>query len=392
MAVHTGIEVLRDGNFDLLAGRHVGLLANPSSIDSALRNTCDILGQTPQINLVALFSPEHGLAASAPDAAKVASIRDKQTGLPVYSLYGETYRPTAEMLTDIDVIVCDIQDIGVRYYTYVWTVAHILEAAGEHGVDVVILDRPNPLGGIEIVGPSIEDRVASFVGRFPVPMRHGLTLGELTQMVNDIWNPTPANLTVIKCDDWQRSMEWQDTGLPWVPPSPAMPHLSTVQQYPGACLVEGTTLSEGRGTALPFEIVGAPWIDAPTLAKHLNTRRWDGVLFRPHIFEPTDSKWRGETCQGVQVHVMDVAKWNSIEVWLGIIREIRLMHPEQFEWLPPQSPGVEAGDVYHFDRLMGSDAVRHQINDGALLTEIMADWDDFQQAFKKQRESFLLYE
>ncbi len=392
MAVRTGIEVLRDESFELLTGRRIGLLVNPSSVDSTLYNTGDILWQAPLVDLVALFSPEHGLAASAPDAAKVASFKDKRTGLPVYSLYGETYRPTADMLADIDVIVCDIQDIGVRYYTYVWTVAHILEAAGEHGVDVVVLDRPNPLGGVEIVGPPVEERFTSFVGLFPVPICHGLTLGELTWMVNDVWNPTPAALKVVKCEGWQRSMEWEDTGLTWVTPSPAMPHLSTLQQYPGACLIEGTRLSEGRGTALPFEIVGAPWIDAPTLTKQLNAQEWDGVLFRPHTFEPTDSKWRGETCHGVQVHILDAVKWRSVAVWLGIIREIRLLYPEQFEWLPPQSPGVEAGAVYHFDRLIGSNAVRCQIDAGAPIADIMADWDDSQRAFKKQREPFLLYE
>jgi uncharacterized protein YbbC (DUF1343 family) len=392
MAVRTGIEVLRDEGFELLAGRHIGLLANPSSVDSRLHNTGTILWQAPSVNLIALFSPEHGFAASAPDAEKVASSRNKQTGLPVHSLYGETYRPTADMLTDIDVIVCDIQDIGVRYYTYIWTVTHILEAAGEYGVDVVILDRPNPLGGVEIVGPPIGERFTSFVGRFPVPICHGMTLGELAQMVNGIWNPTPAALTVVKCAGWQRSMGWEDTGLPWVSPSPAMPHLSTVQQYPGACLIEGTSLSEGRGTALPFEIVGAPWIDAPALARQLNAQQWDGVLFRPHTFEPTDSKWRGETCHGVQVHVLDAAKWRSVEVWLSIIRETRLLYPEQFEWLPPQSPGVEAGDVYHFDRLIGSDDVRRQIDTGVPPTNIIAGWSDSCQKFKKQREPFLIYD
>ena len=343
------------------------------------------------MNLVALFSPEHGIAAAAPDAAKVASIRDSHTGLPIHSLYGATYRPTAEMLAEIDVIVCDLQDVGVRFYTYVWTVSHILEAAGEYGIEVVILDRPNPLGGLTVSGPLIDEEFISFVGRFPIPIRHGLTLGELAQMVNDNWNPYPATLTIVPCAGWVRAMTWADTGLPWVSPSPAMPHYSTVQHYSGACFVEGTRLSEGRGTALPFEVVGAPWINAAALADHLNEQRWEGTVFRSHTFMPTDSKWRDEICHGVQVHVVDRAAWHPLEVWLGVIREIRALYPDQFEWLPPQSAGVEAGDVYHFDRLLGSDTVRHHIDAGVPLSEVMAGWDDSCRDFDQQRAPYLLY-
>ncbi|MBN1565422.1 MAG: DUF1343 domain-containing protein, partial [Anaerolineae bacterium] len=342
-------------------------MSNPSGVDRNLRRTRDILWQAPEVNLVALFSPEHGFAAAAPDAAKVASMADPQTGLPIYSLYGETYRPTEAMLQNVDVIVCDLQDVGVRFYTYVWTVSYILDAAGEYGVEVVILDRPNPLGGNTIAGPLIDEPYLSFVGRFPIPISHGLTLGELAQMVNAIWNPQPAKLTVIPCAGWSRSMTWDDTGLPWIPPSPAMPHDSTVQQYPGACLIEGTQLSEGRGTALPFEVVGAPWINAVQLADHLNAQQWPGVVFRPHTFMPTDSKWRGAMCHGVQVHITDMAVWRPIAVWLGVIREICLLYSDQFAWLPPQSTGVEAGEFHHFDRLVGSDTVRHQIDAGVAL-------------------------
>jgi uncharacterized protein YbbC (DUF1343 family) len=390
--IRTGIESLRHTNFGLLAGRRVGLMTNPSGVDRALRSTVDILWQAPQVNLVVLFSPEHGLTASAPDAEKIASMTDKRTGLPIYSLYGDTVQPTETMLADVDVIVCDVQDVGVRFYTYVWTVSHILEAAGKHGVEVVILDRPNPLGGVTVAGPSLDDRFSSFVGRFPIPIQHGLTLGELAQMVNATWNPTRAVLTVVSCEGWTRAMDWADTGLAWVSPSPAIPHISTVQQYPGACLVEGTRLSEGRGTALPFEVVGAPWIDAAALADHLNAQEWPGVRFRPHAFLPTDSKWRGKTCYGVQVHIQDIAAWCPIPVWLGVIRAIRWLYPDQFEWLPPQSGGVEAGGVHHFDRLIGSDAVRQQIDAGAALAEIVADWETTRSAFLEQREPYLLYE
>jgi uncharacterized protein YbbC (DUF1343 family) len=392
VVVRTGIEKSRNDDFRSFSGRRVGLMTNPSGIDREFRSTVDILRQALRKNLVALFSPEHGLAAAAPDAEKVESVTDQRTGLPIYSLYGDTYRPTDAMLADVDVIVCDVQDVGVRFYTYVWTVSHILEAAGAHGVEVVILDRPNPLDGISIAGPLITKEFTSFVGRFPIPIQHGLTLGELAQMVNALWNPSPTRLTVIPCEGWSRDMTWADTGLPWVPTSPAIPHDSTVQQYPGACLVEGTRLSEGRGTALPFEVVGVPWINAVQLADHLNAQAWPGVVFRPHTFMPTDSKWRGETCHGVQVHITDIALWRPVEVWLGVIREIRAMYPDQFEWLPPHSAGVETGDVHHFDRLIGSDTVRHQIEAGASLTEITAGWDAVCREFEQQRAPYLLYE
>ena len=390
--VDNGIERLRNDDFERLAGRRVGLMTNPSGVDREFRSVIDILWQAPQVNLVALFSPEHGLIASAPDAEKVSSMRHMHTGLPIHSLYGDTYRPTEDMLANVDVVVCDIQDVGVRFYTYIWTVTNILEAAGQHGVEVMILDRPNPLGGLEVAGPSIDDGFTSFVGRFPIPIQHGLTLGELAQMVNDLWNPQPATLTVIQCEGWARTMKWADTGLPWVPTSPAIAHGCTLQHYPGACLVEGTRLSEGRGTALPFEVVGAPWIDAAELADRLNAQAWPGVHARPHTFLPTDSKWRGETCHGVQIHIIDEAVWRPVEVWLGVIREIRLMYPAQFEWLPPQSAGVEAGNIHHFDRLIGSAVVRHHIDEGLTLAEITADWAESCYTFKIRREPYLLYD
>lgn len=392
MAVHFGIDVLQAENFARLAGRRVGLLTNPSGVDHRLKNTTQIFWESADVNLVALFSPEHGYAAAAADAEKVPATVDSHTKLPVYSLYGDTYAPTPAMLADIDVIVCDIQDVGVRFYTYIWTITHILEAAGRHGVAVMILDRPNPLGGLTVAGPLVQDKFLSFVGRFPVPIAHGLTLGELASLVNDTWNPTPANLSIVECTGWQRSMRWQETGRVWVPPSPAIPHLSTVEHYPGACLLEGTTLSEGRGTALPFEVIGAPWIDAQVLAQHLNAQSWENVSFRPHVFLPSATKWQNEVCQGVQVHIVDSRDWQPIPVWLGVIRAVRLLYPEQFQWLPPQSTGVEAGECYHFDRLMGSDKVRQAIDSGRPMADITADWAQQSLEFYAQREVFLRYD
>lgn len=399
MAVLTGLEVLIDDDFALLSGQRVGLMTNPSAIDRQLTSTHRLFASAPNVNLAAFFAPEHGFAGAAPDAEQIATATDPRTGLPVFSLYGDTYRPTAAMLQAIDVLVCDIQDIGVRYYTYPWTVSHILEAAGEHGVRVVILDRPNPLGGAAIEGPVLEPEMASFVGRFPVPVRHGLTLGELAGMVNATWNATPADLTVVPCAGWRRAMAWDDTGLPWVAPSPNVPTLNTLRHYPGACLVEGTELSEGRGTALPFEIVGAPWIDPLALADRLNGEAWAaamGARFRPHTFQPFHSKWAGQVCHGVQVHITDPARWRPIHVWLGVIVTLRAAYPDHFAWLPDHP---DTG-VQHFDRLIGSPDVRRRIEAGvaanepvgAILARLAEPWADDCRAFAEARRPFLRYE
>ncbi len=391
MAIHTGLEVLRAHDFADLRGQRVGLLTNPSAIDRQLKATYRILTAAPEVHCTALFAPEHGFTGSAPDAERIGHRMDARTGLPVYSLYGETYQPDADMLRGIDTLVCDIQDIGVRFYTFAWTVTHILEAAGQHGVRVVILDRPNPLGGVRVSGPLIEPGLESFVGRVSIPIVHGLTLGELARLFNAQWNPTPAELTVIPCDGWQRSMTWAETELPWVPPSPNMPHLSTLAQYPGACLIEGTTLSEGRGTALPFEVVGAPWIDAEALADALNAPGWAGCHFRPCAFQPSASKWAGQTCSGVQVYVTDPAAWRPIDTWLGIIQTIHALYPADFGWLPPGTDGVEQGAVFHFDRLIGSSAYRLSTDAGESLDPLIAEWDAACCQFRAQSAPYWLY-
>lgn len=391
MTIQPGSHVLHQRHYADMRGLRVGLMTNPSAIDRNLTSTYRLLTDAPEVNVVALFAPEHGFAGAAPDAEKIGHQTDPRTGLPVYSLYGDSYRPTAAMLRDLDLIVCDIQDIGVRYYTFMWTISHILEAAGEQGIPVMILDRPNPLGG-QVAGPSLEPGLSSFVGRVPVPVVHGLTLGEMIRLFNATWNPTPADLTVIPCNGWERKLTWPQTGLPWVGPSPNMPHLSTLAQYPGACLIEGTTLSEGRGAGYPFEIVGAPWIDALVLADDLNAKGWGGVRFRPHTFQPTASKWAGDDCHGVQVHITDPAAWRPIETWLGVIQTIHDLYPDDFAWLPPQTAGVEQGAVYHFDRLIGSAAYRQHIDNGQSLEALSADWGAVGDAFRQQCAPYLLYD
>lgn len=398
MTVQTGLETLRNDRFRALTGQRVGLLTNHSAVDAQLNSAYTIFADSPDVNLTALFGPEHGFAGAAPDAERVDTTTDPRTGLSVFSLYGPTLRPTSEMLQNIDVLVCDIQDIGVRYYTYVWTVSHVLEAAGAHGIPVVILDRPNPQGGVVIEGPMLDMNVSSFVGRFPVPVRHGLSLGELATLINTTWNPTSADVRVIPCAGWRRAMTWTATGLPWVPPSPNMPQLSTLAHYPGACLVEGTTLSEGRGTTLPFEIAGAPWIDGQALADRLNGDGWAadmGAGFRPHSFRPSASKWAGQTCGGVQVHITDSARWRPLDVWLGVIITIRAMYPDRFQWLP-----ADAGGIQHFDRLIGGAWIRRQIEADvhagkdvrAILALLAAEWVEDCNNFALQRRGVLIYD
>ncbi|MDX1994285.1 MAG: DUF1343 domain-containing protein [bacterium] len=391
MHVKTGLEVLRQLGYKPLHGLKVGLLTNPSAVDQQLESAYSILCSEPNVKVTALFSPEHGLGGVAAAGEHVQSGIDPVTGLPIHSLYGNTLKPTAEMLKGIDVIVCDVQDVGARYFTYVWTISYILEAAGEHDVTVVLLDRPNPLGGKTIEGPCIEPDFLSFVGRCPVPVRHGLTLGELTWMINETWNPSLARLSIISCENYEREMTWAQTRLPWVAPSPNLPTLESVLHYPGACLIEGTNLSEGRGTALPFQIVGASWVDAPRLVKHLNTQAWAaeyGVRFRPHSFRPTISKHAGEACQGVQVHLENVERWRPIEVYLHLIQAIRQQHPDQFQWLPPYSEG----DHPHFDKLTGTDSIRQAIDAGQSIETIAAGWKGDIDEFATARQPFLLYE
>lgn len=380
-----GIDVLRDNGFAAFREKRVGLLSNPSGVDSQLRSTQQIFQHAPEVDLVALFAPEHGVAASAQDGEPVREARDPGSGLPIHSLYGDHFRPTPEMLAGVDVVVCDIQDIGVRFYTFAWTVSQVLEAAGEQGVEVMILDRPNPLGGLHMDGPLLQNGLQSLVGRGPVPVQHGLTLGELMGMFNALWNPHPCELSVVACAGWQRSMRWAETGLNWVPPSPNMPQLETLLHYPGACLIEGANCSEGRGTALPFEIVGAPWIDAAALADALNRQNWPGVIFRPHVFVPSASKYQGETCFGVQAHRIDTEQYRPLESWLAVIQTIRRCYPVDFVWLPP------VNDRYHFDRLIGNYDVRAQIEDEVPVAEIVQSWQDDLRRFDEQRRPYMRY-
>ncbi len=370
-----------------IAGRRVGLLTNPGGVSRDLTSTLDHFRAATTFTLAAVFSPEHGIAAAVRDGEPVASSIDPISGVPVHSLYGENLAPSIEMFDGLDAVVCDLQDVGARFYTYFWTLTHLLEAAGTAGVEVVVLDRPNPIGG-RIDGGLLELDLASLVGRFPMPVQHNLTIGEAAMWFNTRHNPSPAQLRIVRCLGWQRGMTWEETGLIFVPLSPAMPHIDTARHYPGACLIEGTSLSEGRGTALPFEIIGAPGIDGDRLAKLLNAHAADpdyaaglhGVRWRAHTFQPTSSKHAGQVCSGVQAHITDRAAFRPLAAWLIALRTIRQHFPEVFTW----RPGA-------FDRLYGGDRGRAWVGSEAPIAALLADWEQAATTWRAECAPFLLY-
>lgn len=391
MPVKLGIDVLREQDFQPLKDKRVGLLTNASGVDSQLESTFHILWNAPQVQLTSLFAPEHGIHSSYQTTEEFKDSQDKHTSLPIYSLYSENRQPTKSMLADLEAIVIDLQDTGVRFVTYAWTVMGIIDAAANTHVEVVILDRPNPLGGT-ISGGVLSKELYSPLGSCPVPIRHGMTLGELAQIYHTRWSKAKTKLSVIQCEGWSRDMTWAETGLFWVAPASHLPNPEMLRYFSGAGLLEGAQLSVGRGTTLPYQIVGAPYIDALALSQHLNRLQWDGVKFRPHVFRPTTGRYADEVCEGVQVHITDEKTYDPIKIWLAILREIRSVYPAEFEWLPPRAPGTEDGFFYHFDRLIGSYDVRPKIDAGVASNGLTEGWDEAEAEFSHLRGEYLLYE
>ncbi len=365
--VMSGLDTLLDARLDLLRGMRVGLISNPTGVTADVRPNLDALREAG-VNLVALYGPEHGFASHVQDGLEVGHATDERSGLPVYSLYGEARKPTPGMLQGVDVLVFDIQDAGVRFYTYLWTMALCMQAAAENNVRFVVLDRPNPITGARTEGPVLEPGHESYVGMYPVALRLGLTVGELARLVNDHFG-VGADLTVVPLEGWRREMWYDETGLPWVAPSPNLPSLDTAVVYPGTCLVEGTNLSEGRGTTRPFELIGAPWLDGFALAEALNDLDLAGVRFRPTAFIPTFSKHAGETCYGVQAHVTDRDQFMPVPAALHLIAAARSQAPDQFGWASHFPEGTRP-----FDQLIGNRTVRHQMDEGTPVDEIVASW------------------
>ncbi len=377
-----GLDVLLGPKRGLLAGKRVGLITNPTGVTVKLESAINRMAQARDFKLAALFGPEHGVRGDAQAGAAVADRMDARTGLPAYSLYGTTRKPTPAMLAGLDVLVFDIQDIGARFYTYPWTLALVMQAAREAGMGVIVADRPNPIGGIRVEGPVLDPALASFVGAYPIPIRHGMTLGELALMMNTDFG-IGCDLTVVTCTNWRRPDDATQTGLPWVPPSPNMPTIDTAFIYPGTCLIEGTNLSEGRGTTKPFELIGAPFIDAHGLADRLNQRNLAGAHFRPAWFTPSFSKFQGQLCAGVQVHITDRAAFAPVDAGIAILLEVARHHGKDFSFLPGNPP--------FFDKLAGVSWLREAITAGESLDAIKTHWQPELAAFKLKRARRLLY-
>jgi len=387
--VTTGLERLLGPDIDLVAGKSIGLIANPTTVDRSLSHAIDRLHGRKEVELQRLFGPEHGLRATAQDLEEVDDGADPVTGLPVLSLYGPTRVPTQEMLEGLDAVVFDIQDIGSRYYTYIWTMAHAMEACARDGVECIVLDRPNPIGGVEVEGNLIEGSHLSFVGLYSIPNRHGMTSGELACLLKAEFGIDCA-LTVVELQGWKRSEWFDETDLPWVLPSPNMPTLDTATVYPGACLIEGTNLSEGRGTTRPFETIGAPWLDAERFARALSEERLPGVAFRPVCFVPTFQKFAGELCHGVQQHVVDRHAYRPVRTGYAILRAARQQSEADFAWRPP--PYEYELERPAIDILSGSADIRKMLEEGVPVSDIEESWQVDLSRFKTVRERYLLYE
>ena len=366
--VAPGIDRLLTTDRRLVAGKRIGVVCNPASVNGRFAHTADRLVEDPDLRVTAIFGPRREV--------------------PIYSLYSETREPTAEMLRDVDVLVVDLQDVGTRVYTYIYTMANCLRAAARHGVHVVVCDRPNPVGGEEVEGSLLQAAYTSFVGQFPIPLRHGMTIGELARLFNDEFG-IGAAVDVIQLDGWQRSMYFDETGLPWIIPSPNLPTLDSAIVYPGAVLFEGTKLSEGRGTTRPFELIGAPWIDGERLAEAMNARGLPGVHFRPVFFEPTFHKHAKQTCGGCQVHVIDRRAFRPVRTAVELMAEFRREEPSRFAWREP--PYEYEHDKQPIDILSGSDRLRTTLDSGVGVEALVTSWRKDEEAFARTREKFLLY-
>ena len=376
----TGLEVLAAADFAALQGKRVGVVTNHTGVDRELVSTIDRLHRASGVELGAIFGPEHGARGDAQAGDAVGDGIDERTGVRMYSLYGERRRPSAASLAGLDAVLFDIQDIGVRTYTYLSTLVEVLGAAAESGVEVWVLDRPVPIGAEQVQGPLLEPGFESFVGAHTIPLRHGLTAGEFARMVNEE-REFGASLRIVEMEGYRREMSFRDTELPWVATSPNIPTVDTALLYSGTVLIEGTNLSEGRGTTRPFHLVGAPWLDASELARRLAATGLQGVRFRPTRFTPTFSKYRGESCAGVEIHVVAPNVANPFRATVALLLHVRAMHPSELSWR-----------AEFFDKLAGSTALREAIERGDPLERIVARSERPIAEYLERRKRFLLYE
>jgi len=389
LKVRVGLDVLLNKHLGLIEGKRVGIITNQTGIASSGEHIVDVLSRLPGVSISALFAPEHGIRGDLPDAIKMASYFDERTGIRVWSLYGQHLKPTQEMLEEVDVLVYDIQDVGARFYTFISTMGLAMEAAAEYGKKFIVLDRPNPVNGLTIEGPIIEEQYFSFVGQYPVPVRYGMTPGEVARMIKgEGWmrQMDRLDLQIIPMEGWKRDMWYDETGLPWIKPSPNIPSILTTALYPGLCLVEALNVSEGRGTMRPFEQIGAPWIDSYELAKKMNEHALTGIYFKPITFTPvslpgaaTWNKYMDQEIHGLSLVITDRESLRPLEVMVDLLVTLKKHYPNE----------LELGD--YLERLIGIQSFRQSINDLRLPEEILKDWEPGIQEFKRACDKYLLY-
>ncbi len=387
--VELGLEKLLEESRALTRGARVALICNQASVDHSFRHAADLLHEHPDVNLRALFGPQHGIRGDVQDnMIETEHGVDRKTGLPVYSLYSETREPTDAMLQDVDTLIFDMQDVGCRIYTFIYTLANCMRAAQRLGKRVIVCDRPNPINGADMAGNILEPEFASFVGQFPLPTRHGMTVGELARMFNEHFK-IGCDLEIVPMSGWRRELWHDETDAPWVLPSPNMPTLDSATVFPGTVHFEGTQVSEGRGTTRPFELIGAPYIDPDAYADRLNSLRLPGVFFRSCAFQPTFQKHGGVTCGGVQIHVLDRKVFEPWVMGIAMAKSVNDMYPNDFRWKVP--PYEYVYDKNPFDVISGTAKIREAFEEGIELEQIAAETKAPLEEFKELREGFLLY-
>jgi len=390
--IKLGLDVLMESQMDLIKGKNVGVITNQTGLNAQGEHIIDLLYSAPEVNLVALFGPEHGLRGNVQDGDSISDQKDDKTGMPIFSIYGSTRKPTSDMLAGIDVLIFDIQDVGARFYTYISTMSLCMEAAAENNIDFVVLDRPNPITGTMVEGPVLEKQYSSFVGIHPIALRHGMTVGELAIMFNkEGWlaDSVKSNLTVVKMENWKRDSWFDELGLTWTKPSPNMPTATTALVYPGMCLLESCNVSEGRGTEQPFEKVGAPWLDNIKLAEIMNAVGFPGIKVDTLTYVPVDipgaamnPKYEGEKCNGLFLTVTDPHNFPSASFGIRLIREINMLHPDIFGWRSQRGAS----------RLFGNMSTPTAIDRGDDATKIIQSLQPDLEKFKLIRQKYLLYD
>ena len=390
VSISTGLEQLAAAPPDDLRGKRLGLLCNVASVDRHLVHARQLIHECFGDRLVRLFSPQHGLFAEKQDNMIESEHRnDPLLNIPVYSLYSKTREPLPEMFDPIDVIFIDLQDVGTRVYTFIYTMSYCMEAAHRFGKKVVVLDRPNPIGGELVEGNCLDEAWRSFVGRYPLPMRHGMTIGELAMIFNRAYG-IDCDLEVIPLNGWHRSMSFEQTGLPWVAPSPNLPTPTSALVYPGQVIWEGTNVSEGRGTTQPFELVGAPFLDPDRVLRELGGRHLPGAVLRPTEFEPTSNKWQGQPCHGFQIHVIDRLQYRPYLTSLTLLRAVMHCHPRAFQWKSP--PYEYEYERMPIDLILGDQQLRLSLEGMVPMADLEASWAKKLKAFDTMRRDYFLYE